>query len=61
MPVFVNSVQSGGVKFGVTVLTRGGNRLKVYFDVTPEGFGDVYLEGDAVLVYQGNLEPGSLL
>jgi len=51
----------GLVKPPVTVHTRGGNTLKVYFDTSPDGFGDVYLEGDAVLVFQGNLEPGSLL
>jgi len=55
----------GLVSSPVTVHTLGGNDLKVYFENNDEtdadGFGDVYLEGDAVLVFQGNLEPGALL
>lgn len=51
----------GLVKSPVTLLTRGGNQLKVYFDWDGAGFGDVFLEGDAVLVYQGELEEGALL
>jgi diaminopimelate epimerase len=45
----------------VTLTTRGGNRLKVYFDWDGSGFDDVFLEGDAVLVYQGEIEEGALL
>jgi diaminopimelate epimerase len=51
----------GLVSSPVTVRTRGGNLLKVYFDNDSPGFGDVFLEGDAVLVYQGNMEPGAFL
>jgi len=53
----------GLVNSPVTVRTRGGNVLKVYFEKGEGegGFGDVFLEGDAVLVYQGTLEPGALL
>jgi diaminopimelate epimerase len=45
----------------VTLTTRGGNRLKVYFDWDGSEYDNVFLEGDAVLVYQGAIEEGALL
>lgn len=37
------------------VHTRGGEALKVYFDRSKERFENVFLEGDARLVYEGTL------
>ena len=37
----------------VTVETRGGEKLKVYFDMVDANFRNVYLEGKAKLVYEG--------
>jgi diaminopimelate epimerase len=51
----------GLVDSPVALATRGGNVLTVYFTWDGKQFGDVYLEGDAVLVYQGVLEEGALL
>lgn len=45
----------------VRMKTRGGNILTVYFNWNGVEFSEVYLEGDAVLVYQGVLEQGALL
>jgi hypothetical protein len=39
----------------VTVETRGAEKLKVYFKVVKGHFRDVYLEGAARLVFEGNL------
>ena len=51
----------GLVDSPVSLTTRGGNVLKVYFNWDGHRFSDVFLEGDAVLVYQGVLEEGALL
>ena len=37
----------------VTVETRSGEKLKVYFDIIDGNFRNVYLEGKARLVYEG--------
>jgi len=39
----------------VTVHTRGGEALTVYFQPQGEAFTDICLEGDALVVYQGEL------
>ncbi len=52
---------AGYVKSPVRVKTRGGGELTVYFDWDGGSFGDVFLEGDAVFVYQGVIEEGALL
>jgi diaminopimelate epimerase len=39
----------------VTVQTRGGEVLKVYFDLIEGNFRNVYLEGKARLVYEGSI------
>jgi diaminopimelate epimerase len=39
----------------VTVHTRGGEALTVYFQSQGEAFTEVYLEGEALVVYQGEL------
>ena len=43
------------VKNPVNIHTRGGEILKIYID------GDVYLEGDAKIIYVGNLHEDALL
>ena len=40
----------------VTVETRGGEKVKVYFDVVHGNFTNVYLEGTAKLVYEGEID-----
>ena len=45
----------GQVVSPVTVHTRGGEILTVYFKPQGEAFAEVYLEGDALVVYQGEL------
>ena len=37
----------------VTVETQGGDKVKVYFDIVEGNFKNVYLEGEAKLVYEG--------
>jgi len=39
----------------VAAHTRGGYILKIYFTLTPDGAKDVYLEGDARVIYKGYL------
>jgi diaminopimelate epimerase len=39
----------------VAVHTRGGEILKVYFKSQGGALSEVYLEGDALVVYQGQL------
>jgi len=51
----------GMINSPVTLATRGGNLLTVYFDWDGSEFDNVFLEGDAVLVYQGAMEEGALL
>ena len=40
----------------VTVETRGGELLKIYFDLREGNFTNVYLEGKASLVYEGTIK-----
>ena len=49
------SAQKGLVASPVQVLVRSGERLKIYFEETAAGYGSVYLEGGAKVVYQGLL------
>jgi diaminopimelate epimerase len=39
----------------ITVRTRGGEKLKVYFKLDEGRFSNVYLEGDAKLVFDGRI------
>ena len=52
-----------GLKWGmpspVRVHTRGGEMLTIYFDREDHSFRDVYLAGDARVVYTGVLHPES--
>jgi diaminopimelate epimerase len=45
----------GFVKSPVSVHVQSGEVLKIYFEQTSDGFGDVYLEGSVAVVYQGSL------
>ncbi|MGB8992540.1 MAG: diaminopimelate epimerase [Desulfobaccales bacterium] len=45
----------GQVRSPVTVHTRGGEALTVFFTPQGEGFTEVFLEGDALVAYQGEL------
>ncbi len=45
----------GQVVSPVTVHTRGGEALTIYFTPQGETFAEVYLEGNALVVYQGEL------
>lgn len=45
----------GQVVSPVTVHTRGGEALTIYFTPDGETFSQVYLEGDALVAYQGEL------
>lgn len=40
----------------VTVETQGGERLKVYFEIIDGNFTNVYLEGNAKLVFEGEID-----
>lgn len=51
----------GLVDSPVRLKTQGGSVLKVYFSWDGQAFSDVFLEGDAVLVYQGVIEEGALM
>jgi diaminopimelate epimerase len=41
----------------VTLASRGGSRLKVYFSRNAGHYQDIYLEGDARMIYQGQMMP----
>jgi len=49
------SARLGQVRSPVTVHTRGGEALIIYFKPQGEDFNEVYLEGDALVAYQGEL------
>ncbi len=49
------SAHLGKASAPVTVHTRGGELLTVHFRAEGESFTEVYLEGDALVVYQGEL------
>ena len=44
-----------GMTSPVTLKTRSGGRLTVHFERRGEGFADVFLEGDARVIYRGEL------
>lgn len=45
----------GRVKSPISVKTKGGKTLKVYFKLDGRNFSNVFLEGEARVVYQGEL------
>ena len=46
----------GMAKGPVRVITRGGEILNIYFDLSGQEARDVFLEGEAVIVYSGVLD-----
>jgi diaminopimelate epimerase len=44
-----------GKKSPVDVVTRSGEHLYIYFKASAEGYGEVFLEGDARVIYKGEL------
>lgn len=46
-----------GLPSPVRLKTRGGSLLNVYFDRERGRFTDIYLEGDARLIYEGRMSP----
>ncbi|MFC1828939.1 diaminopimelate epimerase [Thermodesulfobacteriota bacterium] len=44
-----------GAKSPVTVVPRSGEPLFIYYKITDDTFSDVYLEGDARIIYKGEL------
>jgi diaminopimelate epimerase len=49
------SSAKGMVESPVNVRVKSGETLKIYFERNQKGFGKVYLEGSAKVVYQGTL------
>lgn len=50
------AAEAEGMKSPITVETRSGESLKVYFDLVEGKFSNVYLEGRARMVFNGTLE-----
>lgn len=48
--------EKGLVKSPVSCITRGGEILKVYFQMDGRRFADVYLEGPAAVCFKGEVE-----
>jgi diaminopimelate epimerase len=49
------AAKKGLVDSPVEVQTSGGEILKIYFQPKGDGFDRIFLEGDARLVYEGEL------
>jgi len=49
------AARKGLAESPVDVRVQGGELLRIYFEMTPDGFAKVYLEGKAKVVYQGTL------
>ena len=41
----------------IDVRTRSGGRLTIYFDIEEGLFSNIYMEGDARIIYVGELQP----
>ena len=46
-----------GMPSPIKLLTRSGEYLSIYFDRQGDSFSEVYLEGDARVIYTGELDP----
>ena len=55
LAVALVGVAKGMVDPPVQVHTRSGETLTIYFDATEELPDEVYMEGEATLIYQGQL------
>ncbi len=53
--VAVVTAEKEGIKSPVHILPRGGGYLTVHFQRTSAGFDDVFLEGEARVIYEGLL------
>ena len=51
----IAAAAAGKAKSPIVAHTRGGYLLKIYFTLTPQGAKDVFLEGDARIIYRGYL------
>ncbi len=49
------AARKGFVQSPVDVRVQSGELLRIYFEMTADGFTNVYLEGKATVVYQGKL------
>ena len=49
------AARKGQVESPVDVRVQGGEILRIYFEMTSDGFAKVYLEGKVKVVYQGRL------
>lgn len=49
------SAEAENMTSPITVETRGGERLRIYFQMSDGIFRDVYLEGRAKIVYEGEM------
>lgn len=50
------AAESEKLESPITVETRGGEKLRVYFELIDGNFTNVYLEGGAKLVFEGRVE-----
>jgi len=55
----IASAALGNAASPVTAYTRGGYTLKIYFTLDSQGAEDVFLEGDARIIYRGHLSEDS--
>jgi len=53
--------ETKGLPSPITLETRSGSRLKVYYAKTNHGYADIFLEGDARMIYAGQLMPDAWL
>ena len=51
----ISAAALGKAKSPVAAYTRGGYILKIYFTLNAQGANDVFLEGDARIIYKGAL------
>ena len=55
--------QTANIRVGdqIPVTTRSGGILTIHFQQAGLRFSEVYLEGDARIVYRGDLQPDALM
>lgn len=49
------AAKKGMVRSPVVMHTRGGEELKIFFEQTGDGFAEVFLDGEARIIYEGQL------
>ena len=55
------AARKGMVSSPVDVVTRGGERLRVHYEMDGPRFAKVFMEGETSLVYEGIVSPDALL